>query len=393
MPTPPGAPTSPPDGAASCSPPAGRRPRPQRAGPRDRLAGQRPTREVRLADGTHASAGDLVVTRHNDRSLRTRSGGWVKNGDRWVVRGVETDGDLSSRGRHSTDRRQRDRHPPRRLRRSVRPARLRRAPSTAPKAPPSTPPTRSSPERRAGRASTSPSPEDASRTTSTSETARHPPRASPSPPNLATTAHARPLTRILERDERAESATRAGASDPHHEFVTLVQQYEDALPLLAQHVLGDERMRLRALERWMPGLTTQPGYQGLRGQIAIRWADGDSPNEVLQRATWWQSKEELVREDDSAAALARNVARTSLGTSDEGSARWLPAVPRLIRSHESAGAYLERLDRRINELASLSEPPGRAPEHDDRLSTGRSHQQRAVPARAPVGRGAGGPRR
>lgn len=198
------------------------------------------------------------------------------------------------------------------------------------------------------------------------------------------------LTRILDRDERAESATRAGASDPHHELVTLVQQYEDALPLLAQHVLGEERMR--ALERWMPGLITQPGYQGLRGQIAIRWADGDSPNEVLQRATWWQSKEELVREDDSAAALARNVARTSLGTSDEGSARWLPAVPRLIRSHE-AGAYLERLDRRINELASLSEPPGRAPEHEDRLSTGRNHQQRAVPARAPVGRGAGGPRR
>ena len=52
----------------------------------DRLAGLRPTREVRLADGTHASAGDLVVTRHNDRSLRTRSGTWVKNGDRWVVR-------------------------------------------------------------------------------------------------------------------------------------------------------------------------------------------------------------------------------------------------------------------------------------------------------------------
>ena len=107
----------------------------------------------------------------------------------------------------------------------------------------------------------------------------------------------------------------------------------------------------------MPGLTSQPAYPGLRGQIAIRWADGDSPNEVLQQATWWQSKEELVREDDPAAALARNVARTSLGTSDDGSARWLPAVPRLIRSHESAGAYLERLAGRINELASLCRAP------------------------------------
>jgi hypothetical protein len=33
------------------------------------------------------------------------------------------------------------------------------------------------------------------------------------------------------------------------------------------------------------------------------------------------------------------------------------------------------------------------PEHVDRLSTGRNHQERAVPARAPVGRGAGAPRR
>ena len=203
------------------------------------------------------------------------------------------------------------------------------------------------------------------------------------------------LTRILDRDERAESATRAGAVDPHRELASLVRQYEDALPLLAQHVLGDDRMRALdgALERWMPGLTTHSSYPGLRGQVAIRWADGDSPNEVLQRATWWQTKDELGREDDPAAALARNVARTSLGTSDDEFAPWLPAVPPLIRSHESAGAYLERLADRINELASFSEPSGRAPDHDDRLSTGREHQQRAIPARTPGGRGAAGPRR
>ena len=160
-------------------------------------------------------------------------------------------------------------------------------------------------------------------------------------------------------------------------------------------MLGTERMRSLddALERWMPGLTSQPGYGGLRGQVAIRWADGDSPNEVLKQATWWQSTEELVREDDSAAALACNVARTSLGTSDDGSARWLPAVPRLVRNHESAGAYLDVLAGRINELAFLAEPPRHAPEDDDRLSTGRNHQQRAVPARAPAGYGAAGPRR
>jgi len=34
------------------------------------------------------------MTRHNDRSLRGRDGSWVKNGDRWVVRSVDRNGDL-----------------------------------------------------------------------------------------------------------------------------------------------------------------------------------------------------------------------------------------------------------------------------------------------------------
>ena len=100
------------------------------------------------------------------------------------------------------------------------------------------------------------------------------------------------LTRILERDDRAESATRAMAADPARELARAIRQYEDALPLLAEHLLGDSKIRAldAALERWMPGLTNQPGYAGLRGQIALRWVDGESPKEVVEEATWWQSQ-------------------------------------------------------------------------------------------------------
>lgn len=49
------------------------------------------TREVTLHDGTAASVGDTVITRRNDRSLRTGSG-WVRNGDRWTVAAVRKDG-------------------------------------------------------------------------------------------------------------------------------------------------------------------------------------------------------------------------------------------------------------------------------------------------------------
>ena len=51
-------------------------------------------REVRLADGVRASVGDLVITRRNDRTLRTMSSGWVKNGDRWRITQIRKDGSV-----------------------------------------------------------------------------------------------------------------------------------------------------------------------------------------------------------------------------------------------------------------------------------------------------------
>ena len=50
-----------------------------------RLQSTIPTHEVGLADGNQASVGDTVITRANDRRLRTAGGGWVRNGDRWTV--------------------------------------------------------------------------------------------------------------------------------------------------------------------------------------------------------------------------------------------------------------------------------------------------------------------
>src|SRR5690606_41132809 len=51
-----------------------------------------PGREVALFDGTRANAGDTVITRRNDRTLRAGDGSFVKNGDRWHVLTVHPDG-------------------------------------------------------------------------------------------------------------------------------------------------------------------------------------------------------------------------------------------------------------------------------------------------------------
>ncbi|WP_425280767.1 MobF family relaxase [Leucobacter coleopterorum] len=50
-------------------------------------------REVQLRDGTRAGVGDTIITRKNDRTLRSRHG-WVRNGERWLVTGVRDDGSV-----------------------------------------------------------------------------------------------------------------------------------------------------------------------------------------------------------------------------------------------------------------------------------------------------------
>ena len=64
--------------------------------------GIHPTRTVALADGSNAAVGDVIITRLNDRRLRTSGTDWVRNGDRWTITGIATNGDL--RAIHQTNR-------------------------------------------------------------------------------------------------------------------------------------------------------------------------------------------------------------------------------------------------------------------------------------------------
>lgn len=58
----------------------------------------KPSREVTLTDGTQAGVGDTIITRRNDRRLRTGTGrDWVRNGDRWKITDVRDDGSITIR--------------------------------------------------------------------------------------------------------------------------------------------------------------------------------------------------------------------------------------------------------------------------------------------------------
>ncbi|WP_431236076.1 MobF family relaxase (plasmid) [Mycolicibacterium psychrotolerans] len=58
-----------------------------------RTAGQA-SGEVRLADDLLASAGDIIKTRSNARWLRSADGTWVRNGNRWRILDVASDGSV-----------------------------------------------------------------------------------------------------------------------------------------------------------------------------------------------------------------------------------------------------------------------------------------------------------
>jgi conjugative relaxase-like TrwC/TraI family protein len=52
--------------------------------------------EVTLADGSRLSAGDEIVTRRNERRIPITATDWVKNGDRWTVHAVHSDGGITA---------------------------------------------------------------------------------------------------------------------------------------------------------------------------------------------------------------------------------------------------------------------------------------------------------
>ncbi|HEY4632774.1 MAG TPA: hypothetical protein VIH00_02570, partial [Candidatus Limnocylindrales bacterium] len=69
-----------------------------------RARGQLGPVAARIADRGTAAAGDIVVTRRNDRSLTTDHGEPVRNRERWTVAAVHDDGALtiSHLRRHGT---------------------------------------------------------------------------------------------------------------------------------------------------------------------------------------------------------------------------------------------------------------------------------------------------
>ncbi|WP_165700076.1 MobF family relaxase [Ornithinimicrobium ciconiae] len=311
-----------------------------------RLGSTTPGREVILADGTHASAGDVVVTRRNDRRLGVGSTDWVKNGDRWTVTAVEG---RALRVRHLTSG----------LRTTL-PAgyvaehvELGYA-ATVHGAQGVTADTIhgivTGQESRQllytmltrGRH------ENHVHVVSAADTDGHtlPLIETTSP---ATATETETLQGVLARDGAAVSATseKARAADPTLLLHDATVRYEDALLAGAERLLGPgwgDGIEAAA-EALVPGLTHASAWPSLRAHLTLTQADGRDAVEALADASSYRG---LGDADNPAAVLLWRLDRAPAG----GPLPWLPAIPKRLAADPVWAGYLTARGERVRALAA-----------------------------------------
>src|SRR3954452_3729069 len=299
--------------------------------------------DVDLADGNRASVGDVIVTRRNSRRLILSRTNWVKNGDRWRVEQVLTNGGLTAR--HLDLGRTVD-LPPDYVAQHVQ---LGYATTV-----------HGAQGMTADTAHLVAAGEETRQTLyvgiSRGRQANHIYLATGydgDPHGLIDPKALRPptaidiLAEILERDGSDRSATTAQREAAAYttQLHDAVMRYHDALGFAAEDMLGAETLANtdREVEAIWPGLTSEPAYPTLRAHLALRTLEGADPVATLLDTA---SECELGTSHDRAAVLDWR-----LGKSAAGPLPWLDGVPDRLFEHETWGAYLRGRFDRIGTLA------------------------------------------
>ncbi|CAN5526672.1 hypothetical protein BH10ACT8_BH10ACT8_07330 [soil metagenome] len=292
-------------------------------------------RRVTLADGTTASAGDVIITRRNDRRLALSGTDFVANGDRWSVIKVRPDGGLNVQ--HS---------------RSHRKVTL--------------PADYVAEHVQLGYATTVHGAQgqtvDTSHTVLTATESRQLLYVAvtrgrrenhlyldvtiPGEDAITTIEAQRPstavemLTRMIERDDSTVSATTAQRQerDPVPLLRKACAEYLDALTVAGESVLGSAGMAAVATqaELAVPGISGWPAWRALQAQLQRVALNGDVPVQVLRDEAM------LVRRDhsrDLAAVVANRIEFRDRGS---GPLPWLPTVPRQIAEDDFWQRYFDR---------------------------------------------------
>ncbi|WP_264055832.1 MobF family relaxase [Mycobacterium nebraskense] len=312
-------------------------------------------RETTLADGLQASAGDIVATRKNKRTLRLgRGGDYVRNGERWRIDAVKPNGALAV-SRLDTGQK------------VTLPAWYVNAyttlgyASTIDAAQGMTIGSRT----RTGTCHVIGSEQltrqqlyvAMSRATDenhiyieTAETDAH---------NILTPRATHPdtaievLTKVLAHDGAQVSATTAArvAADPFTRLGQAARMYTHSVGALAENTLGPAKMAAidAAADQVYTGLTRMPAWPTLRMHLATIAVCGDDPIARLQDAV---ARRELDTAHDPAAVLDWRLDSSGAHSAGSGPLRWLPDLPTGLLDDPDQAAYLHARHNLVTELAA-----------------------------------------
>jgi conjugative relaxase-like TrwC/TraI family protein len=315
---------------------------------RDHRRGNVPAgQEVRLGDGNQASVGDVIITRANNRRLRFTATDWVKNGDRWTITHIAKRGDLTVRHNRS---------------------------QLTVRLPIDYVPTSTG----LGYATTIHAAQGVSADTMhgllTGEESRQqlytmltrgrranhlylqvvgdgdlhsvirPDAISPRTPTET-------LQQILARDEAPVSAstTLRDLNDPAVRLFQAVQRYTDGLHVAAEQLVRPQAVaELDQADQCIPGLTTEPAWPTLRGQLlALAAETGKHPLRYMLTAA---NGRDLSTAGDMAAVLYWRL--TALMFTSPGPLPWLPGIPPTLHDHPVWGDYLAKRSQLVANLAA-----------------------------------------
>ncbi len=309
-----------------------------------RLGGGAPGREVLLADGAHACAGDIVITRRNERRLGVGRTDWVKNGDRWAVTAVDgptlSVRHLSSGLRATLPAGYVAKHVELGYAATVHAAQGLTADTVHGLI------TGQESRQLLYTMLTRGRHENHVYVVSASSADGHQlPLTETTSPATATEL----LQSVLARDGAAVSATteRARAADPAALLHEATARYEDGLLAGAEILLGPSwgNDLESAAEALVPGLTHAPAWPSLRAHLTITQADGRDALEALTVTTDYRG---LGDAHDPATVLLSRLDRRPAG----GPLPWLPAIPERLVADPAWAGYLTARAERVRALAA-----------------------------------------
>jgi hypothetical protein len=304
--------------------------------------------DVILADGNRASAGELIITRSNNRRLRTSVSDWVKNGDRWTVCSVDRDGGLGVKHRRSG----RTVHLPASYVRDSVELGYATTIHTAQGVTADT---------MHGLITGTESRQQLYTMCTRGRLSNHiylqlvgdgDPHTLIRPDSVRPVAATELLEYILARDDAPRSASTLlrEQQDPGVRLRDAIERYTDALHLAAEHVVG--KSAVEALEgfanRLVPGLTDEPAWPTLRARLLLLGAEGADSDERLRDAC---EAKELTSADDRAAVLDWRLDSASPRSSRDGPLPWLPRIPDRIAADPTWGLYLDARSHLVTQLA------------------------------------------